>query len=89
MFHPNGSSSPLARVSVVCALQILAILAQVFRRPTPGAAHRQRNQADLAMTKLAIFLGLAALAGAKELTQATWDAETAGKTVFVKFLAPW
>jgi len=24
-----------------------------------------------------------------ELTPANWDAETAGKSVFVKFLAPW
>jgi len=27
--------------------------------------------------------------GAKELTSATWDAEVSGKSVFVKFLAPW
>jgi hypothetical protein len=33
-------------------------------------------------------LGLVA-AGAKELTPDNWDAEVAGKTVFVKFLAPW
>ena len=25
----------------------------------------------------------------KELTPADWDTETAGKTVFIKFLAPW
>jgi hypothetical protein len=24
-----------------------------------------------------------------ELTPDTWDASTAGKTVFIKFLAPW
>jgi hypothetical protein len=24
-----------------------------------------------------------------ELTPDNWDAETAGKTVFIKFLAPW
>jgi len=41
------------------------------------------------MTKLTLVLGFLALAGAKELTAETWDAETAGKTVFVKFLAPW
>jgi len=27
--------------------------------------------------------------GAIELTPDNWDAETAGKTVFIKFLAPW
>jgi len=28
-------------------------------------------------------------AGAMELTKETWDSAIAGKTVFVKFLAPW
>jgi len=28
-------------------------------------------------------------AGAVELTKETWDAAVSGKTVFVKFLAPW
>jgi hypothetical protein len=28
-------------------------------------------------------------AGALELSADTWDAAVAGKTVFVKFLAPW
>jgi hypothetical protein len=36
-----------------------------------------------------LFLGLAAAANAIELTPDNWDAETAGKTVFIKFLAPW
>jgi hypothetical protein len=37
-------------------------------------------------------MALSALAGvaqAMELTEANWDAKTAGKSVFVKFLAPW
>jgi len=29
------------------------------------------------------------VASAIELTPENWDAETAGKTVFIKFLAPW
>jgi len=29
------------------------------------------------------------LASATELTEATYDEMTAGKTVFIKFLAPW
>jgi hypothetical protein len=40
----------------------------------------------------ALFLGLAAAAtgaNAIELTSDNWEAETSGKTVFVKFLAPW
>jgi len=44
---------------------------------------------------MAKLLALAALAGvadvtrAMELTSDTWDEATAGKSVFVKFLAPW
>jgi len=34
-------------------------------------------------------LALAGSASAIELTPDNWDTETAGKTVFVKFLAPW
>jgi len=41
------------------------------------------------MKSLILLLGVAGLASATELTKETWDAETAGKTVFVKFLAPW
>ena len=37
-------------------------------------------------TTLAL-LGLAATAHATELTQDNWDAETSGKTVFVKFVS--
>jgi hypothetical protein len=36
-----------------------------------------------------IVLALAAGASAVELTKETWDEKTAGKSVFVKFLAPW
>lgn len=32
---------------------------------------------------------LVSSAHAVELTPATWDAATAGKTVFIKFFAPW
>jgi hypothetical protein len=37
----------------------------------------------------AAVLGLAAVANAKTLTPDNWDAEVAGKTVFIKFQAPW
>jgi hypothetical protein len=37
----------------------------------------------------ALLLSLAAATNAIELTPDNWDAETAGKTVFIKFLAPW
>ncbi|GAX22733.1 thioredoxin domain-containing protein 5 [Fistulifera solaris] len=38
---------------------------------------------------IATFLGAAAVAQAIELTPENFDAETAGKTVFIKYFAPW
>jgi len=41
------------------------------------------------MMKIALtFLSLAAVS-AVELTHENWDEKTAGKSVFIKFLAPW
>jgi hypothetical protein len=42
----------------------------------------------IAMRTIVLSLFLAT-AGALELTEANWDEKTAGKSVFVKFLAPW
>jgi len=39
--------------------------------------------------RAALLAALFAHAGAVELTKETWDEKTAGKSVFVKFLAPW
>jgi len=39
--------------------------------------------------KLLLASALLAGASATELTEATWDEKTAGKSVFVKFQAPW
>jgi len=36
-----------------------------------------------------LLLALAMTASAMELTPETWDAAVDGKTVFIKFLAPW
>jgi hypothetical protein len=41
------------------------------------------------LKQLAFFLSLAASTSALHLTPENWDAETAGKTIFVKFYAPW
>jgi len=41
------------------------------------------------MAKLLALAALAGVARAVELTPDTWDEMTAGKTIFVKFLAPW
>jgi hypothetical protein len=36
-----------------------------------------------------LLLSLMAVASATELTPENWDSATAGKTVFIKFQAPW
>jgi len=36
-----------------------------------------------------VLTALLGAAGATELTKETWAEATAGKSVFVKFLAPW
>jgi len=41
------------------------------------------------MMKTCVFLVIAAVAAATELTPDTWDAAVSGKTIFVKFQAPW
>jgi len=41
------------------------------------------------MRTTAIFCALAAAASALQLTEKTYDDAVAGKTVFIKFLAPW
>jgi len=40
-------------------------------------------------TTAALLVAMAGAAAATELTPETWDDAVAGKTVFVKFLAPW
>jgi len=41
------------------------------------------------MMKIVAFLAFLQISSALELTPKTWDSATAGKTVFIKFLAPW
>ena len=41
------------------------------------------------MAKVVIALSMIALARAVELTSQNWDEKTAGKSVFIKFQAPW
>jgi len=41
------------------------------------------------MRVIAAFALLAVAANAFELTPDNWDSATAGKSVFIKFLAPW
>ena len=47
------------------------------------------REEDPTMKFVATILGLAAAANAIELTPDNWDTETAGKTVLIKYLAPW
>ncbi len=39
--------------------------------------------------QFALLFALVASASALELTPDNWEAETGGKTVFLKFFAPW
>jgi len=41
------------------------------------------------MMKSCVLLALVAVASATTLTPDNWDEMTAGKTVFIKFQAPW
>jgi hypothetical protein len=41
------------------------------------------------MRTAALLLATLATASAIELTPDNWDEKTAGKSVFIKFLAPW
>jgi len=41
------------------------------------------------LAKLGLVAALVSRAGAMELTSANFEEQTAGKTVFIKFLAPW
>jgi hypothetical protein len=41
------------------------------------------------MAKVLLLASLCAGVFGIELTEKNWDAETAGKAVFIKFLAPW
>jgi len=43
----------------------------------------------IAMKTILAIISLAASASAVELTAETYDSVTAGKTVFIKFQAPW
>jgi len=56
----------------------------VWVRPDAEPA---RRMAALRVAAVLMALGLGA--HGMELTPATWDEKTAGKTVFIKFLAPW
>jgi len=59
--------------------------------PQPSSAPPPPADVALPAMKAAalLVLALAGRAGALELTKENWDKETAGKSVFVKFLAPW
>jgi hypothetical protein len=41
------------------------------------------------MKSVLVLIATATLASAIELTPDNWDAQTAGKSVFIQFLAPW
>jgi len=64
-----------------------------LRRNLRGFREKQQHKTTLLTMKTTIcttaVLGLAAVANAVTLTPDNWDSEVAGKTVFIKFQAPW
>jgi len=55
----------------------------------PASSHKALLKVIACTMKAALLLSLAAGSVAMELTKDDWDDKTAGKSVFVKFLAPW
>jgi len=43
----------------------------------------------MALQAITVAAALVGTAGAIELTKENWDTATAGKSVFIKYLAPW
>jgi len=65
-------------------------LAQNFGSICSELSHERKEQSSQRrMVKFLALSLLSATAAAMELTEANWDKEVAGKTVFIKFLAPW
>ena len=52
-------------------------------------AHTSVRAAFRMLSKIVLALGLLAGSSAVELTPDNFDEVTAGKTAFIKFLAPW
>ena len=72
-----------------------AIMTRVFITPSPRSHSpflgRERSQSKkMAALRLLVAVGAVATAhGALELDMDNWDGALAGKSAFVKFLAPW
>ena len=68
-----------------------SILDRVLRRASSQAGHvAALRLLDMAALRLLVAVGALATAhGALELTEDNWDSALAGKSAFVKFLAPW
>jgi len=60
----------------------------VLPKLPPRAFSTRKLSSSIQMMK-ALLLSLVAGSAAMELTPDNWDSAVAGKTVFIKFLAPW
>lgn len=60
---------------------------QVKDHPRPHSSFDPRTSKR--MIRALVASALLGSSAALELTEKNWDAETAGKSVFIKFLAPW
>jgi len=70
--------------------QIVRELEEAMKQEQAGMEAQERElrerAANLRMEASDLQIGACS---ALELTPSNWDSETAGKTVFIKFLAPW
>ena len=90
VFRPGGCRGARTNAMARFARLIFSFLRAAQKRASPAkTAGFPREQPQMTMKILAL-LGLAATAtNAVELTHANYDELTSGKTVLIKFLAPW
>jgi hypothetical protein len=84
---PAVASSHVEEVSsIACATVANNESATTFMVQLPANCSNKKQKRTLEVVALSL---LATVAHAMELTSSTWDEATAGKSVFIKFQAPW
>ena len=71
-----------------CTVLLIKRAFSLQRRPHKNLYYTNKNT-TMKIVSLVVLSLIAVTASALELTPDNWDSETAGKTVLIKFLAPW
>ena len=87
MFGAMGSDGH--STVVLCALNLKRAFSLQQRAKTPKNLYYTNKNTTMKIVSLVVLSLIAVTASALELTPDNWDSETAGKTVLIKFLAPW